>query len=218
MEYVLFAWARDHRTWLLYWLSLILRNINENQLLWDFQYLIIYFIYTALYFIVISCSTVFIIKLAYIFPMKTLHCSRENIFENTCCYIRACLWELRGICADLLNHPLESNNPYFLSASITWRYALKRDCNQEENISEPTENTWKWKKKNQITAVWEQYSVDNKLALECCTFDLYNIMVKMQCAAFSGLQHSSMKVWCQLGSNFHKCGLVFILFVSKVAM
>lgn len=66
---------------------------------------------------------------------------REYIFENICCYIRACLWELWGICADLLNHTLETNNPYFLSASITCRYALKRDCNQEENISEPTENT-----------------------------------------------------------------------------
>lgn len=144
----MFVLARDCRTWILCWPRLILRNVNENQLLWDFKYLIIYFIYSALYSYFMLHNVYYKASL-YFSHEEDSPLLRENIFENICCYIRACLWELQGICADLLNHPLESNKPYFLSASITCRYALKRDCNQKENISEPRENTCKWNlKKN----------------------------------------------------------------------
>lgn len=179
------------------------------------MYLIICFIYSALYFIVILCSIVFIIKLV-CFSHEGSSLFRENIFENICCYIRACLWEVWGTCADLLNHSLESNSAYFLSASITWCCALKRHCNQEENISEPTETTWKYKAGGK-KAMWQQLSVNNKLILECYRLELYNTMVKIQCASFSELQHSSAEVWCQFGSNFQISELI-ILFGSQAVM
>lgn len=83
-----------------------------------FKHLIIYFIHGDFYFSYFMFSSVYR-KASLYFSHEVSSLLRENIFENICCYIRACLWELQGTCADLLNHPLESSNAYFLSASIT---------------------------------------------------------------------------------------------------
>lgn len=175
---------------MLYWPRLILRHVSENWLLYYFKYFIIYFIYSIS--VVISCCIVFFIKLV-CFSHEDFSLLRENIFENTC-YIRACLREFWGTCANLLNHPLESNNAYFLSASITWCCALKRCCSQEEKVSEVTEKTWKCKKKNWVTARWKHHNVNNKPMNVAHDNKGKNTVWKFLWASSEG--------WCQFGCNF----------------
>lgn len=107
---------------------LIVRNVNKNLLQYYFKHLIIYFIHSDFHlFHVLQCLAS-LYEASLYFSHEVSSMLRENIFENICSYIRVCLWELQGTCADLLNHPLESSNAYFLSASITWCCALKRHC------------------------------------------------------------------------------------------